>query len=53
MSLNRRELLAAGAATALGWLPRARAQGGQAIRIGVLSDMSGPYRDTTGPGASS
>ena len=51
MSLNRRELLAAGAATALGGLPRAHAQGGQVIRIGVISDMSGPYRDTTGPGS--
>jgi branched-chain amino acid transport system substrate-binding protein len=51
MSLNRREVLAAGAATALGGLPRARAQGGQVIRIGVISDMSGPYRDTTGPGS--
>ena len=50
MSLNRREVLAAGAATALGGLPRARAQG-QVIRIGVISDMSGPYRDTTGPGS--
>jgi branched-chain amino acid transport system substrate-binding protein len=51
MSLNRREVLAAGAATALGGLPRARAQGGQVIRLGVLTDMSGPYRDTTGPGS--
>jgi branched-chain amino acid transport system substrate-binding protein len=51
MLLNRREVLAAGAATALGGLPRARAQGGQVIRIGVISDMSGPYRDTTGPGS--
>jgi branched-chain amino acid transport system substrate-binding protein len=50
MSIQRRELLAAGAATALGGLPRARAQG-QVIRLGVISDMSGPYRDTTGPGS--
>jgi branched-chain amino acid transport system substrate-binding protein len=50
MSIDRRGLLAAGAATALGGLPRARAQG-QVIRIGVISDMSGPYRDTTGPGS--
>ena len=53
MSLNRREVLAAGAATALGGLPRARAQGSQVIRLGVLTDMSGPYRDTTGRAASS
>src|SRR3712207_9558360 len=26
-----------------------RAQQAQAIRIGVLSDMSGPYRDISGP----
>jgi branched-chain amino acid transport system substrate-binding protein len=51
MSLNRREVLAAGAVTALGGLPRAHAQGGQVIRLGVLTDMSGPYRDTTGPGS--
>ena len=51
MSLNRRGMLAAGAATALGGLPRARAQGSQVIRLGVLTDMSGPYRDTTGPGS--
>ena len=38
---------------ALGGLPlsRARAQAANTIRIGVLTDMSGPYRDTTGPGS--
>jgi branched-chain amino acid transport system substrate-binding protein len=56
MTIQRRELLASGAAAAaLGGLPRARAQGGGGsappIRIGVLTDMSGPYRDTTGPGS--
>jgi branched-chain amino acid transport system substrate-binding protein len=52
MSIARRHLLAAGAATAaLGGFPfRARAQA-NAIRLGVLTDMSGPYRDTTGPGS--
>src|ERR687890_677783 len=51
MSIERRTLLATGAAAALGGgLTRARAQG-QVIRIGVISDMSGPYRDTTGPGS--
>ena len=44
--LARRSLLAAGAAATV--LPRARAQGA-AIKIGVLNDMSGPYRDTGGP----
>ena len=49
--LNRRGVLAAGAAGAMlpGPLSRARAQA-NTIRLGVLSDMSGPYRDTTGPG---
>jgi branched-chain amino acid transport system substrate-binding protein len=49
MSIKRRAILAAGAATAaLGGLPPARAQQAT-IRLGVLTDMSGPYRDTTGP----
>ena len=46
MKLGRRGLLAASAVTALA--PRARAQGAS-IKIGVLNDMSGPYRDTGGP----
>ena len=54
MPATRRALLATGAAAtaALGGvgLPPARAQGAT-IRIGVLSDMSGPYRDATGPGS--
>jgi branched-chain amino acid transport system substrate-binding protein len=52
--LGRRDLLAAGAAaTAAAIAPshRARAQAQPTIRIGVLTDMSGPYRDTTGPGS--
>lgn len=45
--LTRRAAIAAVAAAAA--LPlRARAQG-QVIRIGVLNDMSGNYRDATGP----
>jgi branched-chain amino acid transport system substrate-binding protein len=50
----RRELLgAAGLAAASAALPgrRARAQARTTIRIGVLTDMSGPYRDATGPGS--
>jgi branched-chain amino acid transport system substrate-binding protein len=51
MSIARRHLLAAGTATAFGGLAlHARAQA-NTIRIGVLTDMSGPYRDTTGPGS--
>jgi branched-chain amino acid transport system substrate-binding protein len=52
MAIQRRELLAASTAAVatLGGLRRARAQD-QVIRIGVITDMSGPYRDTTGPGS--
>ena len=45
-ALGRRTLLAGTAAAAMA--PRARAQG-TTIKIGVLNDMSGPYRDTGGP----
>ncbi|NOG70965.1 ABC transporter substrate-binding protein [Roseicella sp. DB1501] len=51
MSMNRRGVLAAGAAMTMGGLPAARAQGSQTIRIGVMNDMSGPYRDAAGPGS--
>ncbi|MCB4825255.1 ABC transporter substrate-binding protein [Roseicella aerolata] len=47
IQLSRRAALGAAIATASG-LGAARAQG-QALRIGVLSDMSGPYRDISGP----
>src|ERR1700710_3295142 len=51
MSIARRTLLATGAAGVL--LPaRARAQparSAQTIRSGVLNDLSGTYRDDTGP----
>jgi branched-chain amino acid transport system substrate-binding protein len=54
MTLDRRTLLtgAAGAA-ALGGLPwrSARAQAANTIRIGVLNDQSGLYRDISGPGS--
>jgi branched-chain amino acid transport system substrate-binding protein len=51
---TRRGLLAGAAATAAwGALPlsRARAQAANTIRIGVLGDGSGMYRDLGGPGA--
>jgi branched-chain amino acid transport system substrate-binding protein len=48
--MNRRSLLAAGAATTLPW-SSLRAQGANTLRLGVLTDMSGPYRDPTGPGS--
>ena len=52
MSLNRRTLLAASTIVPAIGLPRgpARAQGAP-IRIGVLNDQSGPYRDNTGMGS--
>jgi branched-chain amino acid transport system substrate-binding protein len=49
MPLHRRNLLLAGSGLALAG-GRARAQGGP-LRLGVLTDMSGPYRDLTGPGS--
>jgi branched-chain amino acid transport system substrate-binding protein len=51
MRLQRRFLLQAGtgvAAGGLGWRS-ARAQAANTIKIGVLTDMSGPYRDINGP----
>jgi branched-chain amino acid transport system substrate-binding protein len=50
MSINRRLLLQAGTAIALpiGSLP-ARAETDPVIRIGVLTDLSGPYKDGQGP----
>ena len=54
MELSRRALLGTGAVTTLSTaLPRlTRAQGAaNTIRIGVLTDMSGMYRDNTGPTA--
>lgn len=54
MTIQRRSILA-GAATlpALGGLPfrSARAQAANTIRIGVLNDQSGLYRDISGPGS--
>jgi branched-chain amino acid transport system substrate-binding protein len=48
MPLSRRALL--GTAAAALPLAAARAQGPQeVIRIGVLTDLAGPYRDVTGP----
>ncbi|MCO6415732.1 ABC transporter substrate-binding protein [Siccirubricoccus sp. KC 17139] len=53
MVLQRRDLLGTAAAAAAGTvLPRRRARAqAQTIRIGVLTDMSGPYRDNAGPGS--
>jgi branched-chain amino acid transport system substrate-binding protein len=56
MTIDRRTLLkaaaAAPAAAALPWGGAARAQGAaNTIKIGVLTDMSGAYRDIAGPGS--
>jgi len=48
MILSRRNLLGATAAAALP-ITRARAQSGKSLKIGVLGDMSGMYRDLSGP----
>ena len=51
MSLSRREIVAGSAgAAAFGALPyrSAKAQAANTIRIGVLNDMSGMYRDISG-----
>ena len=52
MPLSRRSLLAAaaGAPVATGLARRAAAQApAKTLRIGVLTDLSGPYRDNSGP----
>jgi branched-chain amino acid transport system substrate-binding protein len=46
--LKRRTLLAASAAIVAA-APRARAQAGTTLKIGVLGDQSGVYRDLSGP----
>jgi len=55
MSVTRRKLLgsalAATAAAPLASPRRARAQQAPVLRLGVLTDLSGPYRDTAGPGS--
>ena len=49
MRLARRSLLAAAASAAALPIRRSRAQAKPVIRIGVMNDMSGPYRDVNGP----
>jgi branched-chain amino acid transport system substrate-binding protein len=51
MTMNRRTLLQAGAAGALGGLPfrSARAQAANTIKLALLCDFGGTYRDVTGP----
>jgi branched-chain amino acid transport system substrate-binding protein len=48
MTISRRALL--GTATAAATLPMLRrARAADVVKLGVLTDMSGPYRDTAGP----
>ena len=49
MQVSRRNILAGAAATGALPLSLARAQAANTIRIGVMTDMSGLYRDNTGP----
>ncbi len=50
MTLDRRTLLAAAAAAPLiGRARTARAQGSNTLKIGVLTDLSGPYQNVAGP----
>src|ERR1700730_13746859 len=49
MKLTRRATLSAASATALLPALRARAQAKPIIKIGVINDQSGPYRDLNGP----
>jgi branched-chain amino acid transport system substrate-binding protein len=49
MTLSRRGVLATAAALSAVPLVRPRAQGKPAIKVGVLTDLSGTYRDNTGP----
>jgi branched-chain amino acid transport system substrate-binding protein len=49
MRLARRSLLAAAAGAAVLPIRRSPAQARPVIRIGVMNDMSGPYRDVNGP----
>ena len=49
MTIQRRTMLGAAAATALTATHRTRAQTRPVVKIGVMNDQSGPYRDVNGP----
>src|SRR6201993_4837932 len=49
MRLSRRGLLGSAAAISAAPILRARAQSKPVIKLGVLTDLSGTYRDNTGP----
>ena len=48
---SRRQFLLAGTATAISAPFRARAQGAQPLKIGIMNDMSGVYADFQGEGS--
>jgi len=48
VAISRRLLLLGGAAAAM---PISRARASASIRIGVLTDMGGPYADDSGQGS--
>jgi len=49
MNLDRRAVLGASAAASIAPFRRPRAQTKPVVRIGVMNDQSGPYRDVNGP----
>ena len=49
MPITRRAVLSAAASSLILPVARSRAQARPMVRIGVINDMSGPYRDQTGP----
>ena len=49
MPLSRRAVLSSAAALTTAPMLRARAQGKPVIKLGVLTDLGGTYRDNTGP----
>ena len=49
MDMDRRTIITGAAAAAVLPLGRARAQGTPTIKIGILNDQSGNYRDIVGP----
>jgi branched-chain amino acid transport system substrate-binding protein len=51
MNLSRRNVTLGGLAAATAPLRMARAQAVPTLKIGCLTDMSGPYKDLAGPGA--
>ena len=49
MGIDRRTLIKGAAAASVLAGGRSRAQGVPVIKIGILNDQSGPYRDIVGP----